>query len=270
MSHNGHVNDVLAPLDLVLASAVDLARAAAIDQATGEVGDYLGVQAEEAHVVTHTFAASVPGYTGWTWAVTVARTADSEHVTVDEVVLLPGADALLAPEWVPWSERMRPGDLSPGDLVPPRPDDIRLVPAYADFDPPYPAGAEDYRSWDDWQVDQIADEVGLGRVRVLSRDGRVEAAERWLAGPGGPDNEMAKLAPAHCGTCGFLLRLAGSLQGTFGVCGNELSLSDGRVVAIEHGCGAHSESMEELHDLAQAGPLLGAIFDDGDDIDPIE
>jgi hypothetical protein len=160
---------------------------------------------------------------------------------------------------------MRPGDLSPGDLVPPRPDDPRLVPAYAEL-----SVTESYADWDEWQVDLVADELGFGRVHALSHIGRLEAVERWQTGDGGPNTEMAKLAPAHCGTCGFLLRLAGSLQGTFGVCGNELSLSDGRVVAIEHGCGAHSESMEELHDLAQAGPLLGAIYDDGDDIDPIE
>ena len=43
-------------------------------------------------------------------------------------MLLPGADALLAPEWVPWSERLRPGDLGVGDLLPTAPDDDRLVP----------------------------------------------------------------------------------------------------------------------------------------------
>ena len=114
----------------------------------------------------------MPGYAGWHWAVTVARVAGSTHVTVDEVVLLPGADALLAPAWVPWHERLRPGDLSPGDLMPPEPDDPRLVPAYLYSDDP--------------AVEEVAFELGLGRERVMSRDGRLDAAERWYDGDGGP------------------------------------------------------------------------------------
>ena len=286
IGHNGHVNDVtLDPsdnpvaidIDSVAAAAVDLARAAAVALGVGEVGAYVGAHAEEPLVVTHTFAATVPGYTGWNWAVTVARTADSDNVTVDEVVLLPGADALLAPVWVPWSERMRPGDLSPGDLVPPRPDDPRLVPAYAEFDPSgTDAGADvgaDYDSWDEWQVDQVADSIAFGRVHVLSFEGRLDAGQRWLDGAGGPNTEMARLAPAHCGTCGFYVRLSGSLRAAFGVCGNELALADGRVVSVEHGCGAHSESMAELSDIELPGPVPAAIYDDvdtGDDVDPIE
>ena len=58
-----------------------------------------------------------------------------EGVTVDEVVLLPGPDAIVAPAWVPWRERIRPGDLSPGDVLPVDEDDPRLVPAYLAGDP---------------------------------------------------------------------------------------------------------------------------------------
>lgn len=282
IGHNGGVNDVtLDPaeppvaidVDPVAAAAIELARAAAVELGVGEVGAYVGAHAEEPLVVTHTFTATVPGYTGWNWAVTVARTADSDHVTVDEVVLLPGADALLAPEWVPWSERMRPGDLSPGDLVPPRPDDPRLVPAYADFDPNDTDAGENYDSWDEWQADQVADSIAFGRVHVLSYEGRLDAGQRWFEGAGGPNTEMARLAPAHCGTCGFYVRLSGSLRAAFGVCGNELALADGRVVSVEHGCGAHSESMAELSDVELPGPVPAAIYDDvdtGDAVDPIE
>jgi hypothetical protein len=258
------VNDAATELDPVIDSAVDVARAAAVELAGDSVGDYLGVQTDEQMVATHTFASTAAGYIGWNWAVTVAHVADSDHVTVDEVVLLPGAGSLLAPAWVPWSERMRPGDLSPGDLVPPRPDDPRLVAAYAEL-----SVADSYASWDEWQTDLVADELGFGRVHTLSPIGRLEAVERWQAGDGGPNTEMAKLAPAHCGTCGFFLRLAGALQGAFGVCGNELALSDGRVVSVEHGCGAHSEAMPEMSDVVLANPIP-ATFDDGNDIEPIE
>jgi hypothetical protein len=49
-------------------------------------------------------------------------------------------------------------------------------------------------------------------------------------------------AAAACSTCGYFLPLAGSLRRAFGVCANEWSSSDGRVVSVDHGCGAHSET----------------------------
>ncbi len=220
-----------ARLDATCAAAVDLARAAAQEVGGDAVGEHLGVQAEGDRVVTHSFASLLPGYVGWRWAVTVARAPRARHVTVDEVVLLPGAEALLPPPWVPWSARLRPGDLGVGDILPTPPDDDRLVPAYLLSDDPAIAEA----AW----------EVGLGRVRVMSRLGREETAERWYAGDGGPDTEMARHAPGRCGTCGFYLPVAGSLRALFGVCGNEFAPRDGQVVSADHGCGAHSEALVE-------------------------
>jgi hypothetical protein len=150
---------------------------------------------------------------------------------------------------VPWHERLLPGDLSPGDLLPSVADDPRLVPAYVASDDP--------------AVEEVAFELGLGRARVMSREGRLDAAERWYAGEGGPDTPMSRQAPASCGTCGFLLPLAGSLQAGFGVCGNEISSTDGRVVSVEYGCGAHSEAAVVVPSLAE---LTGAVYDDGDEI----
>jgi Protein of unknown function (DUF3027) len=220
-----------ARLDATCAAAVDLARAAAQEVGGDAVGEHLGVQAEADRVVTHSFASLLPGYVGWRWAVTVARAPRARHVTVDEVVLLPGAEALLAPPWLPWSERLRPGDLGVGDILPTPPDDDRLVPAYLLSDDPAVAEA----AW----------EVGLGRARVMSRLGREETAERWYAGDGGPDTEMARHAPGRCGTCGFYLPIAGSLRALFGVCGNEFAPREGEVVSADHGCGAHSEALVE-------------------------
>ncbi|MEO9140074.1 MAG: DUF3027 domain-containing protein, partial [Jatrophihabitans sp.] len=116
--------------DVVLTDAVELARAAAVAVGADAVGEHLGVRSEGERIVTHAFAATLPGYVGWYWAVTTARASRSREATVDEVVLLPGETALLAPMWVPWSDRVQAGDLSPGDLLPPDPDDLRLVPAY--------------------------------------------------------------------------------------------------------------------------------------------
>src|SRR5580698_6730110 len=119
-----------AVLDEICAQAVDLARAAALEMAGADgVGEHVGMQADGERVVTHLFAWQDRAYVGWRWAVTVTRASRAKAVTVSEVVLLPGPEALLAPDWVPWSERVRPGDLGVGDLMPAAADDDRLVPA---------------------------------------------------------------------------------------------------------------------------------------------
>jgi len=237
-------------VDAVLGAAVELARAAAEDAGPGAVGEHLGVRAEGERVATHAFAATLPGYRGWYWAVVVARGPRSRTATVDEVVLLPGDDALLAPQWVPWHERVRPGDLSPGDLLPPpAPDDPRLVPGYLQSDDP--------------AVEAVGYELGLGRERVLSREGRLSAAERWHTGDHGPDASMARHAPATCGTCGFYLPLAGSLSAGFGVCGNEITDTDGVVVSVEYGCGAHSQAPAESTPLTDSADV---VYDDGETV----
>ena len=245
--------------DSVLAAAVELAHAAAIEVGGDSVGAHSGARGEGERVVTHAFAATLPGYRGWYWAVTLARPPRGRTATVDEVVLLPGEDALRAPEWVPWQERLRPGDLGPGDLLPTEPDDYRLVPGYL-------AGADGGDDGTDSDDDVLAFELGLGRERVMSRDGRLDAAERWYAGEGGPDTAMARQAPARCGTCGFLLPLAGSLRAGFGACGNEMAPNDGRVVSVEYGCGAHSQIVVAVPPL---GEPSGEVFDDGDEISPV-
>jgi hypothetical protein len=229
-----------------LASAVLLARAAA-EEAAGphEVGPHVGVSLEDGAAATHLFDADTPGYRGWCWAVTVASAGVGCDVTVSEVVLLPGPDALVAPEWVPWQERVQAGDLGVGDLMPTAPDDPRLVPGYL--------------SSDDSAVEDTALELGLGRVRVMGRAARSDAADRWRGGEFGPRSDMARGAPGHCVTCGFYLPLAGSLSAAFGVCANEIAPADGHLVHAEYGCGAHSEA-----EVEQVSPVLVAdlIYDD--------
>lgn len=249
-----HAVDVAAgvevELDAECAAAVEIARAAAVDIArseaaaneSGQVGAHLGVRAEGERLVTHAFEATLRGYRGWYWAVTVGRAPGFEP-TIAEIVLLPGEGALRAPAWVPWAERVQQGDLSPGDVHPTPVDDPRLVPSYVLSDDP--------------QVAEVAFELGMGRPRVLSRFGRLDTADRWFAGEGGPDTPMAKQAPGLCGTCGFFLPLAGSMKAAFGACANEISPSDGRVVTVDHGCGAHSEALPQLH-----VEELGEVFDD--------
>src|SRR4051794_6588470 len=97
--------------DSALAAAVDLALAAAQEEAGphGRVGAHIGAvvapASEGAKAVCHAFVCEDPGYLGWYWAVSLCRAPRSKTVTIDEVVLLPGPDSVLAPDWVPWSER---------------------------------------------------------------------------------------------------------------------------------------------------------------------
>jgi Protein of unknown function (DUF3027) len=199
--------------------------------------------------VTHFFDCELPGYRGWRWAVTVARVSRSKHVTVCETALLPGDEALLAPTWIPWHERLKPGDLGVGDLLPTKVDDDRLAPGYVLSDDP--------------AVETISWELGLGRSRVMSRLGRTEVAQRWYDGDCGPQAAIALAAPsnARCGTCGFYLPIDGSLRLVFGVCGNLFAPDDGRVVSADHGCGAHSEVLVEASAPVEELPT---VYDDSE------
>ena len=228
----------------VLVDAVELARAAAVEEAGADlVGEHAGVLMEAETVATHLFTCLSPGYRGWNWAVTIAR-APGFDPTVSDVVLLPGPEALVAPAWVPWSERVRPGDLGPGDVLPTPADDARLVPGYT--------GEDDAGVTEDEPLRPEQWELGLGRVRVLSPIGRDDAADRWSAGDFGAMSPMARQAPLECGTCGFMLAMGGSLGQYFAVCANVMSPADGRVVALTYGCGAHSEVEPESEPRATA------------------
>lgn len=246
MRHNrGVIHETTTPN---LAGAVELARRAAqVDAGDSPVGRHVGTQAEDGGAATHLFEADLPGYRGWHWAVTVASAGPATPVTVSEVVLLPGPDALVAPAWVPWTQRVRAGDLGVGDLLPTNPDDPRLVPGYLiDDDPP---------------VERLSPELGLGRSRVLSRAARLALLQRWRDGDRGPDSEMARGAPDQCVNCGFYLPLDGALGAALGACGNELAPADGQVVHAEFGCGAHSEVQV---DASSSVPVAELVYDDAE------
>lgn len=92
--------------DARLIGAHDLALAALHEiTPASTVGPAAGYTVEEDGAVSLRFANRLAGYPGWFWTVTVAR-VDEEDPTVLEVELLPGDGALLAPEWVPWAERL--------------------------------------------------------------------------------------------------------------------------------------------------------------------
>jgi hypothetical protein len=226
------------------------------------------------------------GYRGWRWAVTVARASRAKVVTLNETVLLPGSDALLAPEWMPWSERLRPGDMGPGDLLPTDAEDLRLEPGYEDLrlepgysgedepapnapvseEPAEPVEAEDAGTTagtpdapplvpSRGSIASVAEELGMRRARVLSRYGLHVAADRWEESYGSK-TAMAQAAPATCVSCGFLNPVGGSLGQAFGLCANEFSPADGHVVSLSYGCGGHSEAAVMPKPLRPAPPVI--------------
>lgn len=201
---------------LLDASAVDLARTALEELGEGPVGEHIGVQGLTKNVATHRFAAEVPGYSGWEWNAVLACASGSSHVTVNELALVPAptGEALRAPEWVPWADRIRPGDLGPGDLMPPEPGDERL------------AESED------------------GRL-VLSAKGLEDAKQRWRTGDYGPTSEFAEKAALSCRTCAFFVPAGEPLGESFGACVNVFS-ADGHIVHAAYGCGAHSETPPDM------------------------
>lgn len=175
----------------------------------GEVGEHIGVKGVSKYAATHRFCAQVEGYSGWEWNAVVAWAPGNASVTINEVALVQGGKALKAPEWVPYHERVRPGDLGPGDQLPPREDDVRL---------------------------HVVD-----GEKQLSTQGRNDAMQRLEEGEFGPESPFAQKAQFHCDTCAFYLPLDPSTGANAGVCVNEYS-ADGHLVSHKFGCGAHSQT----------------------------
>ncbi|HEX7352945.1 DUF3027 domain-containing protein [Brachybacterium sp.] len=250
-------------LDVIAAEAVELAREALLEVTeAGQVGEHLRAEASGERLVTHVFECTMPGYRGWSWVVVLTRASRAKAATVAETALLPGDDAILAPDWEPWSERLKPEDIGADDLLPYRDQDDRLE--------------QGYEATGDEDADRVALwELGLGRERVLSPEGRGEAAERWLEGEFGPRQTSGRgrrgTVAANCTSCGFFTQLSGSLRHEFGVCTNEWSPADGRVVHLNFGCGAHSETGQEEGDREiprSSGVIVDELDVEVEKVDP--
>ncbi|MEY4023728.1 MAG: hypothetical protein RLZ23_689 [Actinomycetota bacterium] len=150
--------------------AQSVARDAALAEAefATQVGDFVSVDYDDDNrVATYLFAADIAGYRGWRWCVTVAKVDDEATPTVCDVVVLPGPDSLLAPDHVPYMERILPEDIQPGVIVPSVLEDTRLVP-----------GVNALVHDEGLDATEVFD-LGLMRPRVLSIEGRDQASKRW-------------------------------------------------------------------------------------------
>lgn len=239
--------------------ALDIARAALLESVPADhVGKALDSLVEPSQdslvtITSYTFECTSPGYPGWYWEVSVVEISGQGQPTVSELNLLPGGTALVPAAWKPWADRVEAGDLGVGDLLPPPENDDRLTAGFTGL-----GDLEDI-SDDLAALHPVQWELGLGREKVLSTIGQERAVNRWFEKLNGPKSAMAKSAPAHCGTCGFLVAIGGSMGQVFGVCGNEFGAADGQVVATTFGCGAHSSVRLEQ---ATPIPVVDLVIDD--------
>ena len=213
--------------------AKEIAQSAALAQAQTptQVGDFISVEYDDDNrVASYLFQADIAGYKGWRWCITVAKVDGDATPTVCDVVVLPGPDSLLAPEWIDYRDRIAPEDITPGVVVPSILEDTRLVP-----------GINALVQDEGLDATEVFD-LGLMRPRVLSIEGRDQASKRWYGSDRGPHNPLSESAPKPCASCGFFIPIAGSLRAAFGVCANAIAPDDARVVSVDHGCGAHSEA----------------------------
>lgn len=85
---------------------VELARTALLEVTPeSTVGAVVGTMDEGDGVLSVLFANRMSGYPGWRWTVSLAQ-VEGDEPTVLEVELMPGDGSLVAPAWVPWSERL--------------------------------------------------------------------------------------------------------------------------------------------------------------------
>lgn len=157
--------------DAMLAAAVDQARRE-LETITpaGTIGEHLGAKREEDRVVTHLFASRLAGYVGWQWFAVLTRNSRSKVVTVSEIGLLPSEDSVLAPPWVPWSERVRP-------------EDVAAMQAEDETATGEAGGAEHSGTEDSGQGDD-ADQVAVAAGDAVPDDGEAAASEESVADAG--------------------------------------------------------------------------------------
>jgi hypothetical protein len=155
---------------------------------------------------------------------------------------------------VPYRERIQPGDLSPGDILPTDEDDPRLVPAYLAGDPGDDASDDILAEAVDGRLlREVSDELGLGRARVLSVEGRELAAGPLVRERPGPRVAVLAAGPARV----RVVRLPGPAgrPAVADLRGVRQRVRERRrpVVALGHGCGAHSEAQLRKKQLPPAG-----------------
>ena len=86
---------------------LELAQSALAEFSDGSYGSLFSEESPVKGVFEFRFACTKRGYTDWHWVVTLTQSDGRKPATISEITLMAGPEALLAPEWVPWAERLK-------------------------------------------------------------------------------------------------------------------------------------------------------------------
>jgi hypothetical protein len=84
-----------------------LAKSALMEFSDGSYGKFISETEVQKGIFDVCFESTKRGYEGWQWVVTITQPDKRKPPTISEVTLVAGPKALLAPAWVPWSERLK-------------------------------------------------------------------------------------------------------------------------------------------------------------------
>ena len=155
-----------------------IALAAATESAPhGAVGDFIESKIEDDGSQTFLFRSRLKGYVGWHWTVNLFEDAETAGVTVSEVLLMPGDEALIAPDWVPWSERLADYKALQAELA---------AQAAAEGEDSEDSEESDEDSEDDEDSDEIDEDAEPEHFTEDEVEAEVEAAQE-LAAPTDPE-----------------------------------------------------------------------------------
>ena len=85
------------------AMAIELLKAELPESSYGE---FVSETEPTKGVIELRYLCNMRGYSGWHWLLTLTQIDKRKPATFSELNLVASEDALLAPEWVPWSERL--------------------------------------------------------------------------------------------------------------------------------------------------------------------
>ena len=92
---------------LAKAGDQNLAKSALLAETpAAQIGNFIEAIHDEDFVTSYLFESNLKGYHGWRWSVTMTQTSAKAEATVSEVLLIAGPESIVAPKWVPWSERL--------------------------------------------------------------------------------------------------------------------------------------------------------------------
>ncbi|MDR1033995.1 MAG: DUF3027 domain-containing protein [Bifidobacteriaceae bacterium] len=199
-------------------------------ESSSDVGAYIKTDEIDKYTAVIYFESHLKGYKNWIWAVSVSTIG--RGYTLSEVNLLATPDALQPPKWVSWVKRLEAKDLGPSDIVPYIKDDENLQTTAVTLTDEEKETLQE----------TVGENIAIERERVLSPVGIEKTAARWYNSSRGPMVTSAKISAKTCSSCGYFIPLQSRLSLMFGVCANQVSADDGRIVSHDHGCGAHSET----------------------------